>query len=324
MRRSQLSRSATAIPSRNRASSLCVPHRRPQRLCASGDAAREAELISGPFFTGQSHGRYGRASEFEAWYLFARYQDRLGARAASLLISLEGRLDRLMQAWLLVAGLACALRIASSPTRGSVDLGTVAPYVLLVLAPFASMVLAMRWFAEGDRIAQPTTRLAIFGRWRSIEAAEARVHPLYGAGGIMVSLLIGMLLNVPMRALEYLAAMPALSGTIPSWLSTLSFLMAFDVVVFTSLYTVAFVAALRRVPLFPRLLGAIWIFDITMQAVTAHVLANAPGVPVGVANALHALLDGNMQKVLISAGVWLPYLLLSKRVNVTYRSRIRA
>ena len=256
--------------------------------------------------------------------MFARYRNRLGARAASLLISLEDRLDRLMQAWLLVAGLACALRIAFSPLRGPVDLGTIAPYVLLVIAPFASMVLAMRWFDEGDRVAQPKTRLAIVGRWRSLDLAEAREHPLYGAGGIMVSLLIGMLLNVPVRALEYLAAMPALAGPIPSWLSTLSFLMAFDVVVFTSLYTVAFVAALRRVPLFPRLLVAIWIFDLTMQAVTAHIVASAPGVPEGVATALHALLNGNMQKVLISASVWLPYLLISRRVNVTYRHRVAA
>jgi hypothetical protein len=254
--------------------------------------------------------------------LFARYQNRLGTRAASLLNSLEGRLDRLMQAWILLAGLACALRIASSPIRGPVDLGTIAPYVLLVLAPFASMVLAMRWFQQGDRIAQPKIRLAVVGRWRNLDLAQARAHPLYGAGGIMVSLLIGILLNVPMRALEYLAAMPALVGPIPSWLSTLSFLMTFDVVVFTSLYVVAFVAALRRVSLFPRLLGAIWIFDLTMQALTAHMLANATSVPAGVENALDALLDGNMQKVLISAGVWLPYLLFSRRVNVTYRHRI--
>ena len=260
----------------------------------------------------------------EGRHLFTRYQNRLGARAASLLVSLEGRLDRLMQAWLLVAGLACALRIAFSPVRGSPDLGTIAPYVLLVLAPFASMVLAMRWFDEGDRIAQPNTRLAVVGRWRSVELAEAREHPLYGASGIMVSLLIGILLNVPMRALEYLAAMPALAGPIPSWLSTLAILMAFDVVVFTSLYAVAFIAALRRVPLFPRFLGAIWIFDLTMQAITAYILARAPGVPAGVEGALRELLDGNMQKVLISACVWLPYLLISRRVNVTYRHRVAA
>jgi hypothetical protein len=31
-----------------------------------------------------------------------------------------------------------------------------------------------------------------------------------------------------------------------------------------------------------------------------------------------------VKKVLISVTIWLPYLLLSKRVNVTYRSRVPA
>ncbi len=39
---------------------------------------------------------------------------------------------------------------------------------------------------------------------------------------------------------------------------------------------------------------------------------------------LQGLLVGNVQKVLISMGLWLPYLLLSKRVNVTFRSRVPA
>jgi len=43
-----------------------------------------------------------------------------------------------------------------------------------------------------------------------------------------------------------------------------------------------------------------------------------------VASALHSLLDGNVKKVLISMGLWLPYLLLSTRVNVTYRHRVPA
>jgi hypothetical protein len=43
-----------------------------------------------------------------------------------------------------------------------------------------------------------------------------------------------------------------------------------------------------------------------------------------VAGALHHLLYGNVEKVLISVAIWLPYLLLSRRVNVTYRSRIPA
>lgn len=254
--------------------------------------------------------------------MFARYQTRLRARAAAILLSLEERLDRVMQGWLLVAGLACAARIAFSPVRAPLDAGTFAPYVLLILAPFASMVLALRWFADGERLPQPKTRLALAGRWRDVGLDRARRHPLYGANGIMVSLLIGMLLNVPVRAAEYLAAMPALSGHIPEWLSTLNLLMTIDVVLFTSLYTVAFVAALRRVPLFPRLLLAIWIGDITMQLVTAQLVASTPGLPATVAGALHALLEGNVKKVLISVALWLPYLLLSRRVNVTYRHRV--
>ena len=43
-----------------------------------------------------------------------------------------------------------------------------------------------------------------------------------------------------------------------------------------------------------------------------------------VANALHSLLDGNAKKVLISVALWLPYLLLSARVNVTFRHRVAA
>ena len=85
---------------------------------------------------------------------------------------------------------------------------------------------------------------------------------------------------------------------------------------------IAFVAALRRVPLFPRLLAAIWFGDLAMQLFTAELVVRAGHLPQGVAVALESLLTGNVKKVLISAALWLPYLLLSKRVNVTYRSRV--
>ena len=254
---------------------------------------------------------------------FAAVHNRLHARSAALLFQLETRLDRILQGWLLVAGLASAARIATSPppVGGSV-LPVVAPYVLLILAPFASAVLALRWFANGHEQPQPESRMARLGRWRDVDAAEARRHKLYGTSGIMVSLLIGLLINVPVRAGEYLVAMPPIAGDVPSWLSTLHMLMTFDVVLFASLYTVAFVAALRRVPLFPRLLAAIWIADLTMQLATAKLVVAAGPIPPAVADALQSLLNGNVQKLLISVAIWLPYLLMSKRVNVTYRSRV--
>jgi len=187
-----------------------------------------------------------------------------------------------------------------------------------------SMALALTWFNHGDEMLQPATRLAIVGRWRKLSSEEARRHPLYGSGGIMVSLLVGMLFNVPVRALEYLAAMPALSGRIPEWLSTLHIAMTLDVVLLTSLYTVAFVAALRRVPIFPRLMVAIWAIDIAMQLGIATAVGGTDGLPGPVGDALRTLLDGNVKKVLISVCLWLPYLLMSKRVNVTFRHRVEA
>lgn len=250
---------------------------------------------------------------------------RMHAKSAALLLSIESRLDRIMLIWLGLAGIACAVRIAASPIRTSIpDFTTFAPYLLLIFAPAVSMVLALRWFADAGRMPQPATRLARLGAWQALAAGDAKRHQLYGVTGIMVSLLVGMLLNVPVRAAEYLAAMPAISGPVPAWLATLHTLMTADVVLLSSLYVIAFVAALRRVPLFPRLLVAIWMIDLAMQMATAELVAGAPGLPVDVAAALHALLDGNVKKVLISAALWLPYLLLSTRVNVTFRHRVPA
>lgn len=251
-------------------------------------------------------------------------KQRMHAKSAALLLTLENRLDRILQGWLLVAGLASATRIATTAPSAAVNgvLPIVAPYILLILAPFASALLALRWFPDGHRQPQPSLRLAVVGRWHAVSSDEARSHPLYGTSGIMVSLLIGMLLNIPVRAAEYLVAMPPVARPVPLWLSNLHLAMTFDVVLFTSLYAVAFVAALRKAPLFPRLLAAIWLADIAVQLAVAKFVVSAGYVPPAVAEALHSLLHGNINKVLISLALWLPYLLLSTRVNVTYRNRI--
>ena len=213
-------------------------------------------------------------------------KQRLHAKSAALLMTMEARLDRIMLGWLAVAGLASAVRVAVSPAAGGIpDLATIAPYLLLIFAPVASMALALRWFAGAEAMPQPGTRLARFGAWRRIAPSEASRHALYGTTGIMVSLLVGMLLNVPVRAAEFLAAMPALTAPVPAWLATLHTLMTLDAVLLSSLYAIAFVAALRRVPLFPRLLVAIWMADLAMQMLTAQLVAGAPGLPHDVAAA---------------------------------------
>ena len=257
--------------------------------------------------------------------MFDRLNQNLTARSAALLLAIDTRLDRILKYWLVAAGLIAAARIAFTPhDYPAAGLSTFLSYLLLVVAPFASTLLALRWFRDGSSQPQPATRLARIGSWRSLSRGEAERHPLYGPRGIMVSLLVGMMLNVPVRAAEYLTAMPPIPAVTPAWLSALHFTMTFDVVLFGSLYMVAFVAALRGAPLFPRLLAAIWIGDITMQMVTAELVTRSGDLPPAVATALHSLLDGNVKKVLISVGLWLPYLLLSKRVNVTYRHRVPA
>jgi hypothetical protein len=260
----------------------------------------------------------------DAHTTFLTIQHRLRAKSGALLLTLERRLPRIMTFWFMLAMTGCAVRIAASPIKAAPDLTTFLPYILVVSAPLLSMGLALTWFRDGHLLPQPTTRLALAGKWRSLNRAEAQAHPLYGSSGIMVSLLVGMLLNVPVRALEYLASIPALTGPTPAWLSTLHFMMTLDVVLLTSLYTIAFVAALRRVPLFPRLLVAIWAIDISMQLGIARAVAGTEGLPLPVADALHTLLDGNVKKVLISVCLWFPYLLMSKRVNVTFRHRVEA
>jgi len=251
--------------------------------------------------------------------------ERLRARSAAVLHSLDSGLDRLLKLWLLVALFGCSARAASA-SAGIEQIGAPSyiSYVLLMVAPVVSTLLALRWFEAADDRPQLSSRLARAGRWRAVSADEARAHPLYGTSGIMVSLLVGMLLNVPVRAAEYLAAMPPVPIGAPRWVTILQTAMTFDVVLFTSLYPIAFVAALRRAPIFPRLLAAIWVCDIAMQLGIASAVASTTHLPADVAHALRTLLTGNVEKVLISVCLWLPYLLLSTRVNVTFRQRVPA
>jgi hypothetical protein len=255
--------------------------------------------------------------------MFEAVSQRLRARSEAILRSLEHNLDRILKLWLLVALMACSARVAATPALGDTGAPSFISYILLIVGPVASIALALRWF-DVDVQPRPSGGLALAGRWRNVPAEEAQSHSLYGASGIMVSLLVGMLLNVPVRAAEYLTAMPPIPSAAPHWASVLQVAMTFDVVLFTSLYSIAFVAALKKAPIFPNLLAVIWMCDIAMQLAIAKVVAASTHLPSVVAGALQTLLEGNITKVLVSICLWLPYLLLSTRVNVTYRHRVPA
>ncbi|MCT2559377.1 DUF2569 domain-containing protein [Tsuneonella sp. YG55] len=229
-------------------------------------------------------------------------------------------------AWAGVFLLAASFRILASPrvepgVAGWLEL--LGPYAAIALAPLAGFTLAEASFPPTRRTAPRGTSLVQWGRWRRLRIGQARLHPLFGPAGFMASLLIGLLLNVVLRSFEFLLAMPALSTQAPAWGRELFLLLAADVGVMSFFYMIAFAFALHSVTLFPRTLGFAWLLDILIQLLIAQRIGTMPGVPTYVAAPLGELLNGNIVKVLISAFVWLPYLILSERVNVTFRHRTR-
>jgi len=251
----------------------------------------------------------------------------LSARSLALVCKLEVGLPRLMLIWVMLAAFACGLRVAFAATpmmTAGDELANALPYALLVGAPIVTILLGLSAFPATTLHAQPTFRLARFGRWRRVDPIAAQSMPLYGASGFMASLLVGILINVPVRTLEFLTSIPALGGMAPDWFRTLYVMMLVDLVLLSCLYAFSFVLALRHVPIFPRFLAGVWAIDVMMQICIARVMGNVAHLPGQVGASLADMLEGNLKKVLISVALWLPYLLLSRRVNLTYRWRVPA
>ncbi|ANI78849.1 MULTISPECIES: DUF2569 domain-containing protein [Sphingobium] len=255
-------------------------------------------------------------------------KDHLYRRSVALVLSMQVNLQRIVAAWVLVAAFACGVRIAfpATPYDGVPWMsGTgLLPYLLVVGAPVGSLLMGLKLFPAGRVLAQPSFRLAQVGRWRKIDCLKAREMSQFGLYGVMASLLLGIALNVPVRTLEFLSAIPALGSYSPGWYVSLYAVMLADVVLLSSLYMFAFAMALRMAPLFPRFLVMVWGVDLMAQMGIAELVTRIGDVPHAVELSLAGLLEGNVKKVLISAALWLPYLLLSERVNITFRNRISA
>ncbi|MBD3774842.1 MAG: DUF2569 domain-containing protein [Rhodobacteraceae bacterium] len=197
-------------------------------------------------------------------------------------------------------------------------------YSAIIVAPIAGYLIATD--AYGDKYSRKRLdfHLSFYGRWNKVSEDSARQDSYFGPAGFLASLLIGLLLNVVVRTGEFFLAVPAMSAHAPDWGMTLFVTMSADVVIASFFYMAAFVMALRSIPLFPRMLLFAWSIDIMMQLVIAERFAQVSDIPPGVVAPLTDLLTGNVTKVLISIVVWMPYLLLSRRVNVTYRFRTPA
>lgn len=250
--------------------------------------------------------------------------DDLYRRSVRFVAPLEDRARTLLLGWTILVALICLVRILAPATPAD-NLASAfmlfAPHMAILASPFLAYWTANALFPRGVDFTQPEIRLAKFGKWRPLDAVSARAHPAFGPVGIMASLLIGMLLNVPVRTAEFMAGVPAMTGEAPLWGQMIYLALTTDLVVMNFLYTLCFFMALRRMPFFPRMLLLTWCIDAAAQLMIAHYVSTAPHLPTSVAAAISPLLEGNIKKVFISIIVWMPYLILSERVNVTYRWR---
>ncbi|MXO85998.1 DUF2569 domain-containing protein [Altererythrobacter aurantiacus] len=255
------------------------------------------------------------------------YIASLYGKSVVIVAFLKRRTRWIALAWLAVILPLAAFRIAFPilPYTGLDDMiGVAAGYSLVAIAPIAGFLIARNAFLRRETLVQPRFRLALFGKWKRVDRRTARKLDGFGPVGFMASLIVGMMMNVVFRSGEYFLAIPAMGHAAPEWGQVMFWVMTADLVVTSFFYMVCFAMALRTVPLFPRMLVFAWVMDIAMQLTIAQVVSGVADLPPNVAVALGNVLEGNVTKVLISAAIWLPYLLLSDRVNLTYRHRVAA
>lgn len=264
-----------------------------------------------------------KVSIVSSW--FGSWSRSLYRRSLAVPPFLKRRIAWLAAGWVALAGAAAALRMAfpGSPVNEAWDAWPMLiAYIAIIGAPISGYLLARSAYSSKAARKPLDFHLSFIGNWRRISRDRASAHRLFGPVGFMASLLIGLILNVVVRSGEFFLAMPAMSATAPDWAMTMFAVMAADVIVMNFFYMVAFVMALRSIPLFPRMLLFVWLTDVVMQVMIAQQIGRIGSLPPEVVEPLVTLLEGNLQKVAISIAIWLPYLMLSDRVNVTYRWRL--
>jgi hypothetical protein len=263
--------------------------------------------------------------QFDLPSLFARISAHLLDESHKLAVWLDLKTEVLLRRWLMVSlalgGLKLFSLVALYPQATPLaDLPRlILPVLLVAVAPVAGYRIAAACFPKDRILAQPAVRLARIGQWQNISAFHAANTYAFRPGGIVVSLIAGLLIAIVLRTGEYFLAVPVVPAMAPAWAHTIAAMMTADMVLMNFMYAVCFVMGLRSVPHFPRMMALTWAFDLLMQ----RAIAAAPALPGDVAVAIQGLLIGNMQKVLISVTIWLPYLLVSNRVNLTFRRRVR-
>lgn len=252
----------------------------------------------------------------------ARWRSNFRAKSGASSRWIARKTHRIAFGWIAAMGLLVLTKVLSLqvPVESGFDaMQVILPYILVGLAPLLGYLIGRDAFAGEYR--QPATRLSVLGSWRDITPSSARESRHFGQAGLMATLLIGLLGGVGLRTIEYAITLPALNGHAPDWVHSLFLLATAELVATNFLYMVCFVMALRGTPLFPRMLLYTWLVDLALQLTLARTYAKLD-LPSEAVTALESILTSSGYGVLISAAIWLPYLILSERVNVTFRHRV--
>lgn len=265
-------------------------------------------------------------------YLIAvrdRLSDRLLNESRRIAKFIERRVLWLLGAWTLLALGGGLLRAGvffhRFPQLASDDRipQLMAPSILIAAAPLFAYWLVAQAYPKNQQAAPAALRRADQSKWRPLRTDLPQDRAAVGFEGFLVSLAVGMLLSMVMRLVTYYLAMPAMPPGAPAWASAAFRIMTYDVAFLSFMYMACFTMAQRAVPLFPRMLMVTWCYDLLMQFVIAKTITSAGPVPDIVAGPFATLLSDNVRKVLISMAIWLPYLVVSPRINATFRRRVR-
>lgn len=248
-------------------------------------------------------------------------------RSRSILRFFDMRMEDIITVWILLILAFATVKVMNAPTRPAdvwQALGMSLPFLALAAAPVLGYRFAAGRLPSGPISEQPSIRAMRSEAWRPASSHEVSRISRRGPGVFLVSLIVGIVLNVPVRALEFLAIVPAVSPNDPMWVHALVTALTVDAVVMGFAYMVCFVMALRSAPLFPRAMALAWGLDVLMQIGIASYISTRVELPAGIAAPLTEILNNNIYKVAISAAIWAPFLMVSNSVNLVFRRRVRA
>lgn len=250
------------------------------------------------------------------------------AKSRDVIRLIDRHLPKIIAAWAVLVAIMGATKLVrlhqamDRPLPLAVILPLAAIYLLIALTPLAAWQIVSSAFSTEKSLSRPSFSMAVAGTWQRLTRAEALRRDGYGIEGFLASLVAGIVLSIFVRLGQYALAMPAIPMQGPDWAVALFTAMTADLLIMTFLYSTCLAMALRGAPLFPRMLLYTWLYDICMQLGIARYAMSVASMPAEIGPAMQPFLDGNIKKVLISVAIWLPYLLLSKRINLTFRHRV--